>query len=205
MVSIRARPEDLKREFRVLSSAQPILVRAPGRVNLIGEHTDYNDGFVLPAAIPFHAYVAAAPRADRRLRLFARKYSEQVEFDLENLPDKPQGHWSDYVVGVTRAGKDQGKIFAGADLLVDGDVPEGAGLASSAALEVAVCRALLEVSAEALEPLAIARLCQRAENEFVGARCGIMDQFVSVYGKKDRALLLDCRFLRFQLRRASAY
>ncbi|MGB7844778.1 MAG: galactokinase [Candidatus Acidiferrum sp.] len=189
---------DLSEKFFQLYGAQPLLVQAPGRVNLIGEHTDYNDGFVLPAAIQFHTLVAIAPRADRRLSLRSENYSEQVEFDVEQLPAAARKHWSDYAVGVARKLIEQGTRLPGANLLIYGNVPQGAGLSSSASLEVAVCRAFLEMSDAKMEGAEMARLCQRAENEFVGARCGIMDQFVSVHGRKDHALLLDCRSLGYR-------
>ncbi len=178
-----------------LYGTQPLLVQAPGRVNLIGEHTDYNDGFVLPAAIQFQTRVAIAPRPDRGLTVSSQNYSEQVEFDLEKLPAAARHHWSDYLVGVARQLAKRGIRLPGANLLIHGDVPEGAGLSSSASLEVAVCRAFLELSGASMDGVDIALLCQRAENEFVGARCGIMDQFVSVHGRKNHALLLDCRSL----------
>lgn len=181
-------------------------MQAPGRVNLIGEHTDYNDGFVLPAAIQFQTSVAIAPRADDKLVLYSENYREQVEFVLEDLPSKPRGHWSDYVIGVAQKIRERATRLSGANVLISGDVPQGAGLSSSASLEVAVCGALLEVSLCGLQEAGsfgfsradLARLCQRAENEFVGARCGIMDQFVSVHGKKDHALMLDCRALSYR-------
>jgi galactokinase len=189
---------DLSEKFVQLYGTEPQFVRAPGRVNLIGEHTDYNEGFVLPAAIQLHTTVGIAPRADQRLVLFSENYSEQMELDLEQLPAVPRRHWSDYVVGVARKLGERGVQVRGASLLLDGDVPQGAGLSSSASLEVAVCQAFLQVADEKMEGAEMARLCQRAENEFVGARCGIMDQFVSVHGRKDHALLLDCRSLAYR-------
>src|SRR5262249_45423277 len=122
-----------------------------------------------------------------------------IELDLERLSEKATGHWSDYVVGVVRELKSSGFELPGTNLLIDGNVPLGAGLSSSAALAVAACRAFLEASGQTREGVALAQLCQRAENEFVGTHCGIMDQFVSVHGKKDHALLLDCRTLQHQL------
>jgi galactokinase len=189
---------DLSEKFAQLYGTEPQFVRAPGRVNLIGEHTDYNDGFVLPAAIQLQTTVGVAPRMDQRLVLFSENYSEQVELDLAELPAVPRRHWSDYVVGVARKLVEREIRLRGASVLIDGDVPEGAGLSSSASLEVAVCQAFLEVAHEKMEGREMARLCQRAENEFVGARCGIMDQFVSVHGRKDHALLLDCRSLEYR-------
>src|SRR6516225_2663017 len=146
----------------------PIVVRAPGRVNLIGEHTDYNDGFVMPSAIQFHTTVAIARRADDRLVISSENYEEQVEFSLTELPLAARKHWSDYVVGVATKLKERGVRVPGANLLIRGDVPQGAGLSSSASLEVAVCKAFLELTGKSLEGVAIALLSQQAENEFVG-------------------------------------
>ena len=185
--------------FRKLYGQESLVVQAPGRVNLIGEHTDYNEGFVFPAAIEFQTQVAIGKRNDQRLVITSENYGERVEYDLANLPRTRKGHWSDYVAGV--AGELERKLggMPGANLLLHGNVPQGAGLSSSASLEVGVCKALLEVSGKTIDGVAIALLCQRAENEFVGARCGIMDQFVSVHGAKNHALRLDCRTLEYQL------
>jgi galactokinase len=189
----------LVERFAKLYGADPLLVQAPGRVNLIGEHTDYNEGFVFPAAIAFQTRIAIAKRSDRRLLVSSENYSERIELDLDMLPESRRGHWSDYVVGVVGL-LDRGLGgLPGANLLLHGNVPQGAGLSSSASLEVAVSKAFLEVSGEKLDGVAIARLCQQAENEFVGARCGIMDQFISVHGRKNHALRLDCRTLEYDL------
>jgi len=186
---------ELLERFRAAYGERPVLVQAPGRVNLIGEHTDYNEGFVLPAAIGFQTQIAIARRDDRRLRVTSENYAETVEFDLDDMPASAQGHWSDYVGGVVGLlDRKLGKL-PGANALIKGNVPQGAGLSSSASLEVAVCQAMLEISEKSLDGVKIAEFCQRAENEFVGARCGIMDQFVSVHGKKNHALRLDCRTL----------
>lgn len=194
-----ARPtHELARQFVQQYGVKPLMVEAPGRVNLIGEHTDYNDGFVLPAAIQFLTRVAIARRSDRRLVIASENYSEQVEFEIKQLPATARPHWSDYVIGVARKLEERGIDLPGANLLIAGDVPLGAGLSSSASLEVAACDAFLAISNAKLDAAEMARLCQRAENEFVGARCGIMDQFVSVRGKKDHALLLDCRSLEYR-------
>jgi galactokinase len=192
-------PSGLAERFAKLYGAQPLLVQAPGRVNLIGEHTDYNEGFVFPAAIAFQTRIAIAKRSDRRLVVPSENYSERIELDLDRLSDSRRGHWSDYLVGVVRLLEDRLGGLPGADLLIHGNVPQGAGLSSSASFEVAVCKAFLEVSEKTLAGVTIARLCQEAENEFVGARCGIMDQFVSVHGKKNHALRLDCRTLEYRL------
>jgi galactokinase len=173
--------------------------RAPGRVNLIGEHTDYNDGFVLPAAIGFSCWVAIAPREDRRLVLYSENFDEAVEAELDNLRIHPTGKWADYALGVAWALEQAGYRLRGANLYILGEVPLGAGLSSSAAIEVSAGFGLMDVARHAIELKNLAVLCQRAENEFVGARCGIMDQFVSCHGRAGSALLLDCRSLDFHL------
>jgi galactokinase len=189
---------DLIEEFDRKFGGHPGIIQAPGRVNLIGEHTDYNDGFVLPAAIQFQTSVAIAPRKDNRLVLYSANYREQVEFNVKDLPGVARGHWSDYAVGVARKLQTAGTPLPGSSLLILGKVPQGAGLSSSASLEVALCGAFLDAASAAMRGSDIARLCQAAENEFVGSRCGIMDQFVSVHGRKDHALLLDCRTLIYE-------
>ena len=194
----------LATQFTRKFGVAPIVVQAPGRVNLIGEHTDYNDGFVLPAALPFQTTLAIAARRDDRLVVDSENFHEQVEFGPGELPETARDHWSDYVVGVVRKLRERGIRLPGANLLICGDVPQGAGLSSSASLEVAVCKAFLETARANLDGLTMARLCQNAENDFVGARCGIMDQFVSVHAKKDHALLLDCRSLTYEQRELPA-
>ena len=168
-------------------------------MNLIGEHTDYNDGFVLPAAIEFYCWVAAALRADRRLVVHTQNINETVEADLDSLAPSGKSHWAKYPLGVAWALERAGKRLNGANVLIAGDVPLGAGLSSSAAIEVATGAALLHESGHAIDRTELAKLCQQAENEFVGARCGIMDQFVSCHGRAGHALLLDCRSLAFEL------
>jgi galactokinase len=185
--------------FAALFQKKPRIYRAPGRVNLIGEHTDYNDGFVMPAAVGFYTWVAAAARIDRKLVIRSENLHEQVEVSLDELPAKGKHHWSDYVVGVAKMLDSSGRPLSGANLLINGNVPQGAGLSSSASLEVAVGSALLDVTGKTAEPKEVALLCQRAENEFVGARCGIMDQFIASHGRRRMALLLDCRSLEYRL------
>ncbi len=189
---------DLSQRFHDLYGTEPRLYRAPGRVNLIGEHTDYNDGFVLPAALGFSTWVAAAPRADRRLVLHSENFSEVMEFDLDDTSAQARHHWSDYVCGVAVTLEQSGYRLRGANLLLRGEVPMGAGLSSSAAIEVATGYALLDTAGYALDRLELARLCQRAENDFVGLRCGIMDQFIACCGRSGQALLLDCRSLEYR-------
>ena len=176
----------------------PRLFRAPGRVNLIGEHTDYNDGFVMPVAIDFFTQIVLFPWDARALEFYSDNFKERVILDFDNLPKSRSRHWSDYVVGVALMLIREGHELRGARLMISSDVPIGSGLSSSAALEVATAYALAMSSDLKMERVELAKLCRRTENEFVGARVGIMDQFVSFFGETDRALLLDCRSLEFE-------
>jgi galactokinase len=169
-------------------------VRAPGRVNLIGEHTDYNDGFVMPAAIELATDVTLTPRRDRQIVVHSITLDDTVSFELDR-PLRPRGRWSDYVAGVVSVLLQEGVAVGGADLTIASTVPCGGGLSSSAALEVAVASALLAQSGHDVDRLTVARWCQRAENEFVGARCGIMDQYVACFGQSGHAIAIDCRSL----------
>jgi len=190
---------ELAQDFKARFGVQPKIFSAPGRVNLIGEHTDYNDGFVFPSAIEFKSRVAIAPRADGKLVLQSQEFSEQFEFDLGQLPGTKVGAWCDYVLGVLLALREVGVTTSGADILVRGEVPIGSGLSSSAALEVASALAFMSLNGASLPMPRVAKLCQRAENTFVGAHVGIMDQFISCLGKAGQALLLDCRSLDYRL------
>ncbi len=178
--------------------APPRLFRAPGRVNLIGEHTDYNDGFVMPVAIDFFTQVELLPLEANKLEFYSENFKERVVFDFDNFPETKSGHWSDYVVGVALMLIREGYKLRAARLMIRSDVPIGAGLSSSAAIEVATAYALAKSSDLEIDRAELAKLCRKAENEFVGARVGIMDQFISFFGEIDRALLLDCRTLEFQ-------
>jgi len=189
---------ELADRFQKEFNAVPRIFGAPGRVNLIGEHTDYNDGFVLPTAIGFYTRIAIAPRNDQKLILRSTEFPETFSFHPNSLPQHKVGAWSDYIVGVAHALNTARFKVTGASLLVHGEVPIGSGLSSSAALEVASTLALLSLGHRTLPLKAIAKLCQRAENNFVGARVGIMDQFVSCFAKQGHALLLDCRSLDFE-------
>ena len=175
--------------------ATPLVAVAPGRVNLIGEHTDYNDGWVLPMAIDRCAGVAAARRADRTLRVHAVVFGETRELVIDELRPPGGAHWTSYVAGVAWAMRAAGLGVPGADLVLDGDVPLGSGLSSSAAVEMAVARALCALADAPWEPLAMAQLGQRVEGEFVGVKGGMMDQYTAVFGRAGHALLLDCRTL----------
>lgn len=179
--------------------AEPNIFVAPGRVNLIGEHTDYAEGFVMPAAIDFATLAAISPRSDGKVVIYSDNYKEERTFDAASLPSKGSKHWSDYPLGVVVILAGQGHKIPGFSLSLLGDVPLGAGLSSSASVEVATALAVLSLLNTSYPGPVLARLCQRAENEFVGANCGIMDQFISVNGAEDHALLLDCRDLSFKL------
>ncbi len=183
-------PQAFKRRF----GGEPCFFRAPGRVNLIGEHTDYNDGFVLPAALDLATYVAIAPRQDRLIRMHSVNLDAEFHFDL-NAVQRPARDWTDYVRGVAIELANSGYLLKGADVAVLSTLPMGSGLSASAALEVAFGYALLSISEAPIDRLGLAKICQRAENEFVGMRCGIMDQFISCHGVEGAALLLDCRSL----------
>jgi galactokinase len=185
----------VRREFRQRFGSRPnYVVRAPGRVNLIGEHTDYNDGFVLPLAIDRAVWLAVGPRRDRKVSVHSLDFGENLEFDLDGLKRENSG-WREYPKGVAWALQEAGHRLQGWQGVLAGDVPIGAGLSSSAALELAVARAFAAVSELPWEPLVMARLGQRAENAWVGVRCGIMDQTVSAAGRAGHALLIDCRLL----------
>jgi galactokinase len=185
-------------EFHRLYDTKPRVFRAPGRINLIGEHTDYNDGFVMPAAIDFATWVAGRSRPDRKLKVRSMAFNESAELDLDHdCSSQPQ--WARLVREVALMLEHRGARLRGADLVIDGDVPIGAGLSSSASLEVAVGLALLAMSSEKVDKVQLAQAAQAAEISATGARCGIMDQFVSAHGHANDLLLLDCRTLDYQL------
>jgi len=175
-------------------SPRPRVFRAPGRVNLIGEHTDYNLGFVCPAALDLACFVAAAPNSDTRLRVYSEHRQDLREWPVEHLPEcRPAGDWTDYLIGVAQQLLGAHRVIEPLNLYVSSTVPVGAGLSSSAALEVAAGLALLD--GRTLPPLELALLARRAENDFAGMPCGIMDQYVSVFGCEHAALKIDCRDL----------
>lgn len=175
------------------------LFLAPGRVNLIGEHTDYAGGFVMPAAIDFGTVAAVSPRRDGRIEIWSENFAEGVTFAADELEKQGKRHWSDYPLGVLWALREAGVDVPPFSLTIQGDVPLGAGLSSSASVEVATALALLDMAGANLARAEIAKLCQRAENVYAGASCGIMDQFIACHGAEDHALLLDCRSLEFRL------
>lgn len=177
--------------------APALTIQAPGRVNLIGEHTDYNDGFVLPCAIDYQTVIAGARRDDRQIRVIAADYDGQLDqFSLDApIVSHPDQLWSDYVRGVIKHLQLRNANFGGADLVIAGNVPQGAGLSSSASLEVAVGQVMQALYELPLDGVALALNGQEAENQFVGCNCGIMDQLISALGEQDHALLIDCRSL----------
>lgn len=192
-------PEVLRSLHVSRFKAEPEIFAAPGRVNLIGEHTDYAEGFVMPAAIDFATLAAISPRSDGKIAIYSENFKEERIFNATQLPVSASRHWSDYPLGVIAILEGEGHSTPGFSLSLLGDVPLGSGLSSSAAVEVATALAVTSLlGVDYLRPI-LARLCQRAENEFVGANCGIMDQFISANGKEDHALLLDCRELSFKL------
>jgi galactokinase len=187
----------LKSEFTSRYGRAPRIFRAPGRVNLIGEHTDYNDGFVLPCAIDFATCVAVSPREERRIRVASLNFEGALEFDLDKTAQSPAANWTKYVQGVALSLEAAGYRLRGADLLIDSDIPIGAGLSSSAALEISAALALASLSGHEIDGMRLAQIGQAAEHKYAGVLSGIMDQFASVFGKAGHALFLDCRSLEW--------
>ena len=192
-------PEILNSLHLARFQVEPVIFAAPGRVNLIGEHTDYAEGFVMPAAIDFATLAGISPRTDGKIVIYSENYKEDRTFEADDVPTRGSKHWSDYPLGVITILAGEGHKIPGFSLSLLGDVPLGAGLSSSAAVEVATALAVTSLLGVQYPGPVLARLCQRAENEFVGANCGIMDQFISANGAEDHALLLDCRDLSFRL------
>ena len=191
-----SRYENLFREHYGVDAQ--IIVRAPGRAELIGGHTDYNDGYVLPMAIEREALVLASRREDKKVRIYSEALKDEVEFALDGsiIPSEPA--WSNYAKGVAALLLRAGRELCGLDMYLACDIPIGGGLSSSAAIEVAYARAFLAAIDENFDPVELALLCQEAEHSFAGAPCGIMDQFICVLGRKGSALLLDCRTREFR-------
>ena len=196
------RTEALVQEFRQRFGAAPHYVsRGPGRVNLIGEHTDYNDGFVLPVALKRDVRFVLRPRADRQVRLYSMEFGESGAFDLDALRFVPDQLWLNYIQGIAQSLEQEGIRLTGIDAVLGGNVPRASGLSSSAALEIAAAHAFLAAAGQndVLSGPRIAQLAQRAENHFVGVNCGIMDQFIRQLGRENHALLIDCRSLEYTL------
>lgn len=184
-------------KFRELFKKEPLLVRSPGRVNLIGEHTDYNDGFVLPAAIDKEVIFAVAKNNTTQCRLFAFDLDQSHTFELGHLSVSGK-NWPDYLIGVVDQTRKSGKEIGGFDCVFGGNIPLGAGLSSSAAIECAMAFSLNELFGLGISKFDLVKLSQKAENEFVGVKCGIMDQFASMFGKKNSVIKLDCRSLDYE-------
>jgi len=189
----------IERAFKEMYGAPPeVVVRAPGRVNLIGEHTDYNDGFVLPAAIDRFIEFAGRRRQDRAVRVHSTDFQDSVEFSLDDIQKDSEHRWSNYLRGVTKFLESDGHRLTGADIAFGGNVPRESGLSSSAAVEVAATTFWQRLMGFKLDPVYVVKLSRRAENEFVGVPCGIMDQFISALGRAEHALFLDCRDLSYR-------
>jgi galactokinase len=178
--------------------SQGFAYQAPGRVNLIGEHTDTSEGFVMPAALDLRTLSILSPRSDSTANIYSVNFDEQVNLDLQHLPTHPRGHWSDYPTGVLWTLEQRGIRPGGFDLTLSGNVPLGSGLSSSASVEVAVAVAVLAHAGATLAKPEIAKVCQFSENNFVGAQSGIMDPFTSCCGVDNHALLIDCRSLEYE-------
>lgn len=183
--------------FQEKHGEHPMVFRSPGRVNILGEHTDYNEGFVLPAAIDKNIYIAITKRTDNIIQLYAADFDESYTADIKDVrPSTTQ--WANYILGVADQLQKQGFTLTGFNAVVDGDVPIGAGLSSSAAVECATIYALNEIFELGLDRLKMVPLAQKAEHMFAGVNCGIMDQFASMFGKKDHVIKLDCRTLDYE-------
>lgn len=199
---IDQRSEELIDAYKEYFGVAPTHISSgPGRVNLIGEHTDYNEGFVLPVALKRDVRFAFRPRSDRHVRLHSLEYGESYDFDLDNFAFNDAMLWANYVQGMAWSLEQAGLRLVGMDAVLSGNVPRGSGLSSSAAVEVGAAHAFMAASGELarLSGPEIARAAQRAENEYVGVNCGIMDQFISVLGRENHALLIDCRTLTYEL------
>jgi galactokinase len=188
---------DLEAAFQKKFGTTCLIVRSPGRVNLIGEHTDYNDGFVLPAAVDKAAYVAIAKRTDHKVVMYATAFNQDFETSLKEIKTTTLG-WPNYILGVIDQIQKTGLELGGCNLLIDGDIPIGAGLSSSAALECATLFALNELFGLQFTKLQMAFMAQKAEYDFAGVHCGLMDMFASLFGKKDHVIKLDCRSLEYE-------
>jgi len=187
----------LKSSFKKKFEAEPVLIKSPGRINIIGEHTDYNDGFVMPAAINKAIYVAVSQRDDQEIYLYSESYQQKHVASIDQI-EKTDKSWANYILGVADQIKKRGLQFSGFNLYLDGNVPLGAGLSSSAALECATAFAIKHLNNLDISQMDLALISQKAEHEFAGVNCGIMDQFASVFGKKDQAVMLDCRSMKYE-------
>ncbi|MEO7982581.1 MAG: galactokinase [Bacteroidota bacterium] len=186
----------VRKVFNEKFSLEPLIVRSPGRVNLIGEHTDYNEGFVLPAAIDKAIYAGFSKRDDNNINLYSVDFNEGYEVRVNDI--QPAKNWTTYILGVVHQLLQRGYPIGGFNMVVDGDVPIGAGLSSSAAVECATAFGLNELFGLQIERIEMVRMAQLAEHEYAGVKCGIMDQFASIFGKKNNVIKLDCRSLDYE-------
>lgn len=186
----------VQKKFEELYNEKPLLIRSPGRVNLIGEHTDYNEGFVLPAAIDKAIYFAISPRDDEKCNLFALDMNDSFQFSVSNLQFSEK-HWPNYLMGVVDQILKMGYNLKGFNCVFGGDIPIGAGMSSSAAIEAGLAFALNHIFNFGMDKLTLVKLAQKAENEFVGVKCGIMDQYINIFGKYGNVLRIDCRSLEY--------
>ncbi len=189
--------QQLTEAFILRFQDQPSIFKSPGRVNIIGEHTDYNEGFVLPGSIDKYIYVAVSKRIDNTINLYAADYKETFTAKLPEIV-KSTTQWANYILGVVDQLQKNGCELGGFNLMIDGDIPIGAGLSSSAAVECATIFALNEIFTLNLDKIKMLQLAQKAEHVFAGVNCGIMDQFASMLGKKDHVIKLDCRSLEYE-------
>ncbi|OGS35173.1 MAG: galactokinase [Elusimicrobia bacterium RIFOXYC2_FULL_34_12] len=193
------RIKNIKNNFKKIYNRNcTLLYQAPGRVNLIGEHTDYNGGFVLPVAIDRCIAVAAKPNNENILRLHSLDFNNTVSCKLNNIKYDINNGWANYPLAVAKVLQEKGFKIKGADLVFEGNIPQGSGLSSSAAIEVVSCITFASISGLRISKKELPVLCQKAENDFIGVKCGIMDQFVITNAKKNSALFLDCRNLKYQ-------
>ncbi len=190
--------EKLKKDFCELFGVEPLIIRSPGRVNIIGEHTDYNDGFVLPAAINKAAYLAISLRTDDEIHLIAQNLNEKYSIKIDDLKPDKLVNWPNYILGVVDQFSKRGLPLKGFNAILNSDVPMGAGVSSSAAVECATAFGLNELLNTNLSRLELVNIAQKAEHEYAGVLCGIMDQFASTMGKKDHVMKIDCRSLDFE-------
>lgn len=189
--------EAIEKKFKEIFNEEPLMVNSPGRVNLIGEHTDYNNGFVLPAAIDKSIYFAITPRSDETCKLFSYDMYDSYEFSISGFEFSAKG-WPNYLMGVVDQLKKEGHKLKGFNCVFGGNIPIGAGLSSSAALEAGLAFALNHIFNLGIDKLSLVKLAQKAENEFVGVKCGIMDQYINIFGKSGNVLRIDCRSLEYQ-------
>lgn len=195
MLNADAALTSIAEKFKAKFHSTPLLIKSPGRINLIGDHTDYNEGFVMPAAIDKHLLLAIGTSTEKYSTLYSLKYNESVKIDSQQLTNKTRAHWSDYMIGVLKQLSASGHYTKPFHCMVGGDLPSGAGLSSSAALECGFAFALDQLNQWCITTMDIIKLSQKVEHEWIGVRCGIMDQFTNMMGKKNHALVLDCRSL----------